>query len=263
MGVHTNAGGNVQLWLTYVNAVTNCNFTAICSPHPCCVFFLLPLSTRFLFLTNCASLLPFTLTANILAPVLLLPCWLPPPQFQLPSAPLDHKSSLIQLLLTFPMLQLSHFFSEIAFSVCASPVVPRVDHLLSSKPILHGSDYDQHVLNPAFLPCTHLAQFQLPLLCLSHFQLLPRQRHRMSSLLLRAGHWEQWHPFPEATFHRHPQPLPPDLVLCTPSNMIWGRGRCRSVIRVIQLPCLVARWEWRSAGKFTHHGFLGVLVSVM
>lgn len=202
--------------------------------------------------------------ANILAPVLLLPCWLPPPQFQLPFAPFHHKSSLIQLLQTFPMLQLSGFFSEIAFSLCASPIAPP-DHLRSSKPILHGSDYDQHVLNPAFLPCTHLAQFQVPLLSLSHFQLLPRRRHWMSRLLQRAGQGERWHPLPEATLHRHPQPLPPDLVLCTPRNTIRGRGRCltRSVTQVTQLPCLVAWWEWRWAGKFTHHGFLSVLVSVM
>lgn len=45
--------------------------------------------------------------ANTLAPVLLLLCWLPPPQFQLPFVPLHHKSSLIQLLPTLPMLQLS------------------------------------------------------------------------------------------------------------------------------------------------------------
>lgn len=61
---------------------------------------------------NCALLLLFALTANTLAPVLLLPCWLPL-QLQLPSAPSHRRNSLLQLLTTFPMLQPSCFFSGI------------------------------------------------------------------------------------------------------------------------------------------------------
>lgn len=53
--------------------------------------------------------------------------------------------------MTFPMLHLPCFFGETAFSTSVCPTVPPADHLLSSKSILHESDYDQHVLNTVFL----------------------------------------------------------------------------------------------------------------
>lgn len=136
--------------LAYVKAVVNSNFIPVCSPHPQCLFFPLPLSELLLFPIDCAFLLLFTLIANILAPVLLLPCWLPM-RLQLPFAPLHHRNSLIQLLMTFPMLQPSCFFSGIVSLHGHIQLFPRVHQLLSSKSVFHGSDHDDNVLSLAFL----------------------------------------------------------------------------------------------------------------
>jgi len=60
-------------------------------------------------------------------------------------------SFYFSFLISFPMLHLPCFFGETAFSTSVCPTVPPADHLLSSKSILHESDYDQHVLNTVFL----------------------------------------------------------------------------------------------------------------
>lgn len=130
--VQVYAGQNV-LWLTLasVKAVMNSNFVPVYSPHPPCLF-LLPLSELLLFPVNCALLLLFALIANILVPVLLLPCCLPL-QLQLPSAPLHHRNSLSQLLMTFPMLQPSYFLSRIVSLHRQVQLFPPVHQLLSSQ----------------------------------------------------------------------------------------------------------------------------------
>lgn len=94
---------------------------------------------------------------------------------------------------------------------------------------------------------TYPAQFHMPMWSLFCFTLPLKQWLWMCSMFLRACHWEQ-RPFPEAAFHKHPWLLC-DTVMPTSKqhdSKNWGRGRCSSVIWVVQQPCLVIWWEWSS-----------------
>lgn len=129
--------------------MVNFDFIHVSSPHPQCLFFPVALNKLLHFPVDCYSLAVHSHSKY--NPVLLLPCWFSL-QLQLPSAPLHHRSSLIWLLMTLPMLQPSCcFFSGTVSLRGHIHLIPCVHQLLSSKPVLHGRDHRYRILKLACL----------------------------------------------------------------------------------------------------------------